>query len=145
MKDRIKEIRKTLNLTQQEFADRLGIKRGGIANYEIGRNDPSDSVISLICREFNVNEQWLRYGNGDMFILNPDMDFLARKYHLSKDMCDLVERIATLSPKQQDVVINFIMETANLLANQRAATPVTPVQQHTDPDIEAKVADYSWN
>ncbi len=38
MKDRIKRIRKELDLTQQEFADRLGIKRGGIANYEVGRN-----------------------------------------------------------------------------------------------------------
>ncbi len=67
MKDRIKLVRKTLDLTQQEFADRLGIKRGAIANYEIGRNEPVDSVISLICREFNVNECWLRDGSGEMF------------------------------------------------------------------------------
>ena len=68
MKDRIKKIRKELDLTQQEFADRLGVKRGGIANYEIGRNEPTDSVISLICREFNINEDWLRTGQGEMFI-----------------------------------------------------------------------------
>lgn len=68
MKDRIKKIRKELDLTQQEFADKIGIKRGGVANYEIGRNEPADSVISLICREFNVNEQWLRDGTGEMFI-----------------------------------------------------------------------------
>lgn len=68
MKDRIKKIRKELDLTQQEFADRIGIKRGGVANYEIGRNEPIDSVISLICREFNVNEHWLRDGTGEMFI-----------------------------------------------------------------------------
>ena len=68
MKDRIKKIRRELDLTQQEFADRIGIKRGGVANYEIGRNEPADSVISLICREFNVNEQWLRDGTGEMFI-----------------------------------------------------------------------------
>lgn len=68
MKDRIKRIRKDLGLTQQEFADKISVKRGAIANYEIGRNEPTDSVISLICREFNVNEEWLRTGNGDMFI-----------------------------------------------------------------------------
>lgn len=68
MRNRIKELRKTLDLTQQEFADKLGIKRGAIANYEIGRNEPIDSVISLMCREFNVNEQWLRNGTGEMFI-----------------------------------------------------------------------------
>ncbi len=68
MKDRIKKIRKEFALTQQEFADRIGIKRGGVANYEVGRNVPADSVISLICREFNISEQWLRRGTGDMFI-----------------------------------------------------------------------------
>ena len=55
-----------LNLTQQEFADRLNIKRGTLANYELGRNEPIDAVVSLICREFGVNENWLRYGIGEM-------------------------------------------------------------------------------
>ena len=64
---RIKELRKALNFTQQEFADRLGIKRGAIANYELDRNEPIDAVISLICREFSVREAWLRTGEGEMF------------------------------------------------------------------------------
>lgn len=64
MNERIKKIRKYFELTQQEFADRLHIKRGAIANYEIGRNDPIDAVISLICKEFSVNEVWLRTGEG---------------------------------------------------------------------------------
>ena len=68
MKERLRQIRTDLGLTQQEFADRISVKRGAIANYEIGRNEPTDSVISLICREFNVNEEWLRTGEGDMFI-----------------------------------------------------------------------------
>ena len=67
MKDRIKQLRRTFHLTQQEFADRLGIKRGALANYEIGRNEPIDAVISLICREFRVSETWLRTGEGEMF------------------------------------------------------------------------------
>ena len=66
MKDRIKQIRKSHDLTQQEFADRLNIKRGTIANYELGRNEPIDAVITLICREFGVNEAWLRTGKGQM-------------------------------------------------------------------------------
>lgn len=68
MYSRIKKLRKALDLTQQEFAGRLGIKRNTVANYETGRNDPIDAVVSLICREFNVNEHWLRTGEGDMFI-----------------------------------------------------------------------------
>lgn len=67
MHNRIKEIRSNAKLTQQEFADRLGIRRGTIANYELGRNEPIDAVITLICREFNVNETWLRTGEGEMF------------------------------------------------------------------------------
>lgn len=67
MKDRIKAIRKELKMTQQEFADKLRIKRDPISNYEIGRSEPSDAVISLICREFNVDEVWLRTGVGEMF------------------------------------------------------------------------------
>lgn len=72
MNERIKELRKRLNLTQQEFADRLSIKRGAVANYEVGRNTPSDSVIALICREFNVSERWLRSGEGEMFLPQDD-------------------------------------------------------------------------
>lgn len=68
MNERIKLLRKSLGLTQQEFADKLNIKRGAVANYEIGRNEPIDAVVSLICRTFNVNEGWLRDGNGEMFV-----------------------------------------------------------------------------
>lgn len=67
MNERIKKLRKTLDLTQQAFADRIGSKRNTIAKYETKTNTPSTSVISLICREFNVNENWLRYGTGEMF------------------------------------------------------------------------------
>ena len=68
MNERLKELRKSLGLTQQEFAERLGIKRNAVTNYEVGRNAPADMVISLICREFGVNETWLRTGEGPQFI-----------------------------------------------------------------------------
>lgn len=67
MQERIKELRKALGLTQQKFADALGVKQNTIAQYESGRNAPIDAVVSLICREFNVNEEWLRTGEGEMF------------------------------------------------------------------------------
>ena len=55
-------------MTQEEFSRKIGIKRNTLANYEIGRNEPIDAVIFSICREFNVNEAWLRTGDGEMFI-----------------------------------------------------------------------------
>ena len=66
MNERIKKIRTSANLTQQEFADRIGVSRGALANYEVNRNEPIDAVITLICREFNINEHWLRTGEGEM-------------------------------------------------------------------------------
>lgn len=68
MNERLKKLRKALDLTQQEFADKIGIKRNSFANYETGRNTPIDAIIVSICREFNVNEDWLRDGVGDMFL-----------------------------------------------------------------------------
>lgn len=68
MNERIKSLRKVLGLTQQEFADKLGISRGNIGAYEVGKNAPSDAVISLIVRIFNANENWLRTGEGEMFV-----------------------------------------------------------------------------
>lgn len=67
MEERIKELRKALGLTQQKFADAIGVKQNTVAQYEIGRNPPTDTVITLICREFHVSEAWLRTGEGEMF------------------------------------------------------------------------------
>lgn len=67
--DRIKELRKTvLEMTQDEFSEKIGIKRSGLSLVEIGRNNPSDQTIRSICREFGVSESWLRYGEGEMKI-----------------------------------------------------------------------------
>ena len=68
MNTRIKELRKTLHLTQSEFGEKSGLKGNTITNYENNLRVPSDAVILSICREFNVNEEWLRTGEGEMFI-----------------------------------------------------------------------------
>ena len=68
LNERLKKLRKTLGLTQQEFADKIGSKRNTIAKYETNTNAPSAAVISLICREFDVNEIWLKTGEGEMFV-----------------------------------------------------------------------------
>lgn len=78
MNERIKKLRKALGLTQQEMAEKLGIKRNTIAQYEIGRNPPTDMVITLMCRAFDVNEECLRTGEGEMFIqLSRDEELVA--------------------------------------------------------------------
>ena len=67
MKEQLKKLRKHLDMTQQVFADKIGMKQNTIAQYEMGRTIPSDAIVFSICREFGVNENWLRTGEGEMF------------------------------------------------------------------------------
>lgn len=68
MKERIKYIRKEKGLTQTEFGEKIGVKGNTVTNYETGLRNPTDAVIRSICREFDVNEEWLRNGTGEMFV-----------------------------------------------------------------------------
>ena len=68
MRERLKILRSELGYTQEEFAKRLGLARNSIANYEIGRREPTNAIIFSICREFGVNEDWIRNGNEPMYL-----------------------------------------------------------------------------
>ena len=68
MNERIKLLRKALELNQTDFGARIGVKQGTVAAYESGARVPLDSVIVSICREFGVSESWLRSGDGEMFL-----------------------------------------------------------------------------
>lgn len=143
MQDRIKELRKTLGLTQQEFADRIGIQRGTYAKYEIGRNEPIDAVIRLICTTFNVNEEWLRNGSGEMFIQRDPFDEVYKMVNemLWDESSDLKRRLVTailrLSPAQLRYARDWIMETFDL-----APAAADPVPENREPTIDEKVAAY---
>ena len=78
MKDRIKALRKELGLTQQAIADAAGIKRNTVAQYEMGRNEPTNAVITLICKKYNVNETWLRTGEGEPYMEISKKERIAR-------------------------------------------------------------------
>lgn len=67
MKERIKELRKTLGLTLESFGDKVGVGKSTISRIENGTNGLTEQMILSICREFNVNEEWLRSGTGEMF------------------------------------------------------------------------------
>lgn len=67
MNTRIKKLRRELDMTQEKFGAEIGVKGNTVAQWESGRNDPPDSSIVSICREFHANEHWLRTGEGEMF------------------------------------------------------------------------------
>ena len=109
MNKRIKHLRKTLGLTQQKFADAIGIKRNTVSQSEMGRNEPIGSVLSLICREYNVNPKWLRTGEGEMFLPEPkiELEALAKRYDLSAVDEFFVERFVKLKPEERKVITDF--------------------------------------
>lgn len=78
MKDRIRLLRKELKLNQTDFGERIGVKQASIAGYEAGIRTPLDAVITSICREFNVSEDWLRTGKGEMFLPTTRDDEIAK-------------------------------------------------------------------
>ena len=67
MNNRLKELRKELGLSGEKFGEKIGVKKAAISKIESGVVGLSDSNILAICREFNVNEEWLRFGTGEMF------------------------------------------------------------------------------
>lgn len=68
MNERIKAVRLALGISQEEFGKRLGVTRGAITNIELNKVDPKPLFVDLICREFNVNEDWLKNGAEPMFL-----------------------------------------------------------------------------
>ena len=68
MNTRIKEVRKAAKLTQTAFGEKIGLTQNYIALIEGGQRDPGDRTIRDICREFGVNEMWLRNGIGEMYL-----------------------------------------------------------------------------
>lgn len=110
MYTRIKEVRLKEGLSQQKFADKLGIARGNIAAYEVNKNSPSDAVISLISREFNVNENWLRTGEGEMKMIltkNQEIADFTDKLFLEVDESfkkRLIIALSKLNEKEWEVI-----------------------------------------
>jgi toxin-antitoxin system, antitoxin component, xre family len=130
MHERIRKLRKTLDLTQEKFAERIGIKRNTIATYESGRNEPVDSVVALICREFHVNEEWLRYGTGEMFTKDSEDELkaLTEKYSLTSADRVLIEKYVSLNADTRKAILKFMTDVVSSLeeADRYSDIPYTP-------------------
>jgi transcriptional regulator with XRE-family HTH domain len=105
MKDRMVAVRKALSLNQGEFAERLGMKRTSLSMVELGNNALTEKNIKLICMQFNVNESWLRSGEGEMF------SQAASPYET-----EFLDIYKDLMPETQQALLRFARE---LLATQR--------------------------
>ena len=112
MNERIKQVRKSVGLTQAEFAYKLGIKPNTVTCYETGIRIPSDAIIKSISKNFNVSEYWLRTGEGEMIIpitedekllevladlqvdeTNPIRDLLVCYWQLEEEEKDVIKKL----------------------------------------------------
>ena len=94
MNERIKKLRQALNLSQDEFGKRLGVTRGAITNIELNKVEPKPLFVDLICREFNASENWIRTGEGEMFVEKTESEELAAFFgDLLKDEPDFRHRL----------------------------------------------------
>lgn len=140
MNERIKKLRKALDLTQQEFAERIGVKRNTIATYEIGRNTPLDAVITLICREFNASEAWLRTGEGEMFVETPSgaLDVLAQEYRLNHFERVAVEKFLNLKPETRNALLDYVKQLAAAIVDEKSDAATSDILASPTIEDEAR-------
>ena len=112
MNERIKNLRKILNLNQSDFGNKIGVRQTTIAGYENGSRQPIDAIVASICREFRVNEEWLRTGEGEMFVSEPSgiVEKLAMEYKLSPTEKIMVEKFISLSPDVRKAVYGYFKD-----------------------------------
>ena len=110
MHERIKQLRKVLNLSQESFSSKLNISRSHFAMIENGSKNITDRVFSDICRVFNVNEEWLINGTGEMFAptFNDKLDQLATEYNFSKLEYTFFSSYLKLDEKKREAVTEFL-------------------------------------
>ena len=103
MNVRIRLLRNYLKKTQQDFGSLCGKSRDAIANYETGRVIPDDAFVKLLCLKFNVNEHWLRTGEGEMFskTIENMIGDLAEKYDLDKYDISIIRHYVELSAEDR--------------------------------------------
>lgn len=115
MNERVKEVRKALNLTMEKFGERLGVKKNSISQIENASRNLTRQMLLAICREFNVNEEWLKNGTGDMFIApyKGCLNINSNNYHLDYIDEIIIFTYITLPLDKREAVKAFICNLVN--------------------------------
>lgn len=119
LKERIKELRKTLDLTLEEFGNKIGVTKTTISRIENGVNSVTNQMFTSICREFNVNEEWLRTGEGEMFVPLTRSEAIAEfagslmKEEDASFKKRLIEALAKLNEQEWEVLEGIAQKLTN--------------------------------
>lgn len=142
---RVKLLRSQQNLSQEAFGKRLGVTGAGISKIESGKRSLTEQMIILICKEFNINEKWLRNGEGEIYKdqISTGMERLAEYYLLDEIDIKIIKEFVKLDEKKRKVIKEYILNitsanfTSDLLSDggmknevlrcAEGLTPSTPV------------------
>lgn len=110
MNERLKILRKTLALSGEAFGEKIGVKRSAISQIETGKNNLSDQIIKSICTVYNVSEEWLRTGEGEMFIETKEsfLENISKQYSLDDLDIKIIESYLNLSPDGREFIKKYI-------------------------------------
>lgn len=110
--ERVKEIRKTLDLTMEKFGEKLGVGKTAISNIESGNRNLTEQMSKAICREYNVNYDYLMYGEGEMFDDLPQtvVDELCAQYDLNDFDKALVEMYVSLPAGSRERIKEYMKQ-----------------------------------
>ena len=108
--ERIKQVRKSLNMTMDQFGGKIGVTKSTISNIENGNRNATEHMLKSICREFRVNYFWLTEEKGEPFINIPDtaLDDLADDYDLDNIDKKIIQKYLELSADQRDVIKAYL-------------------------------------
>ena len=128
MQNRIKMLRNKLHITQADFGKSIGVQQNTIARYEDGSRVPSESIIVSICREYNVNREWLKYGEGEMFSesCSVTLDKIAKRYNGSETFRAMLDVYARLTADQQDAFETYVSMLTQAIASGESPESVQP-------------------
>lgn len=120
MNERLKTIRKELSMSQDTFGKRLGVTGAGISKIESGDRGMTEQMILSVCREFNVREEWLRTGNGEMFLDFTEDEFSKAAAMLSDDpfVKSLIIEYWKLDEDSKKLFRNFIHKLSDNMRGQ---------------------------
>lgn len=112
--DRVKELRKALNLSQETFGNKLGITKASVSRIENGVFNLSNQLAKLICKEFNVDYFWLTEGKGEMFTKIPEtlFDNLALEYHLTDEYKAFLKAFLEVPDENKPIIQDFFLSIA---------------------------------
>lgn len=127
MNERLKLLRQTLRMTQVAFGARIGVSHSAIVEYEKGTRNPSAPAVITICREFNVNEDWLRTGRGEMFNqrARDELDELLLSRGLGDGERAFVEQYLELLPEERETFLRVMEQITRAVMKAEGKIPKT--------------------